>query len=113
MVTKNLPLGSHPGNLSISQHDQIFDAFRRWGHLQANLDPLGQYLLPGPVPELNFDGKAAEEARGYYCGSIGVEFMHLPDSARREWIQERLEQPAPASNQQQILERLTQADLFE
>src|SRR6202453_3020651 len=113
MVTKNLPLGSHPGNLSISQHDQIFDAFRRWGHLQANLDPLGQYLLPGPVPELNFDGEAAEEARGYYCGSIGVEFMHLPDSARREWIEERLERAAPEPDRRQILERLTQADLFE
>jgi 2-oxoglutarate dehydrogenase E1 component len=113
MVTKNLPLGSHPGNLSISQHDQIFDAFRRWGHLQANLDPLGQYLLPGPVPELNFDGKAAEEARGYYCGSIGVEFMHLPDAARREWIMERMEQTSPAPDQPQVLERLIQADLFE
>ncbi len=117
MVTKNLPLESHPGNLLISQHDQIFDAFRRWGHLQANLDPLGQYLLPGPVPELNFDGKAAEEARGYYCGSIGVEFMHLPDAARREWIQERMEermeQTSPAPDQPQVLERLIQADLFE
>src|SRR6202050_352561 len=113
MVTKNLPLESHPGNLLISQRDQVFDAFRRWGYLQANLDPLGQYLLPAPVPELNFDGEAAEEAKGYYCGSIGVEFMHLPDAARREWIQERMEQATPAPDQRQILERLIQADLFE
>ena len=113
MVTKNLPLESHPGNLLISQRDQVFDAFRRWGHLQAKLDPLGQYLLPEPVPELNFDGEDADEARSYYCGSIGVEFMHIPDAARREWIQERMEQTAPAPDQRQILERLTQADLFE
>jgi 2-oxoglutarate dehydrogenase E1 component len=113
MVTKNLPLESHPGNLLISQRDQAFDAFRRWGYLQSNLDPLGQYLLPAPVPELNFDGEAAEEAKGHYCGSIGVEFMHLPDAARREWIQERMEQTAPAPDQRQILERLIQADLFE
>jgi 2-oxoglutarate dehydrogenase E1 component len=113
MVTKNLPLESHPGNLFISQRDQVFDAFRRWGYLQANLDPLGQYLLPAPVPELNFDGEAAEEAKGYYCGSVGVEFMHLPDAARREWIQERMEQSTPALDQRQILERLIQADLFE
>ncbi len=113
MVTKNLPLESHPGNLLISQRDQVFDAFRRWGYLQANLDPLGQYLLPAPVPELNFDGEAAEEAKGYYCGSVGVEFMHLPDAARREWIQERMEQTTPAPDQRQILERLIQADLFE
>jgi 2-oxoglutarate dehydrogenase E1 component len=112
MVTKNLPL-EHPRNLLISPRDQIFDAFRRWGHLEAKLDPLGQYLLPEPVPELNFDDEAAEEARAYYCGSIGVEFMHLPDSARREWIQERLERAAPEPDRRQILERLTQADLFE
>jgi 2-oxoglutarate dehydrogenase E1 component len=113
MVTKNLPLESHPGNLLISQRDQVFDAFRRWGHLQAKLDPLGQYLLPGPVPELNFAGEDAEEAKGFYSGSIGVEFMHIPDAARREWIQERMEQTSPAPDQRQILERLIQADLFE
>src|ERR1700728_344267 len=112
MVTKNIPL-ERPGNLLISQREQIFEAFRRWGHLQAKLDPLEQYLLPEPVPELNFDGEDAEEAKSYYCGSVGVEFMHLPDPAKREWIQERMEQPAPKFNQQQILERLTQADLFE
>jgi 2-oxoglutarate dehydrogenase E1 component len=113
MVTKNLPLESHPGNLLISQRDQIFDAFRRWGFLQAKLDPLEQYLLPAPVPELNFEGDAADEAKGYYCGSVGVEFMHLPDAARREWLQERMEQKPPAPDQRQILERLTHADLFE
>ena len=113
MVTKNLPLERHPGNLLISQRDQIFDAFRRWGHLQAKLDPLGQYLVPEPIPELNFEGEEADEAKGYYCGSIGVEFMHLPDAARREWIQERMEQAALVPDKQQVLERLTQADLFE
>jgi 2-oxoglutarate dehydrogenase E1 component len=112
MVTKNLPL-ERPVNLLISQRDQIFDAFRRWGHLQAKLDPLGQYLLPEPIPELNFEGDEAEEAKAYYCGSIAVEFMHLPDAAKREWIQERMEQPAPVSDQKQVLERLIKADLFE
>jgi 2-oxoglutarate dehydrogenase E1 component len=112
MVTKNIPL-ERPGNLLISQREQIFEAFRRWGHLQAKLDPLGQYLLPEPVPELNFDGEDAEEAKRYYCGSIAVEFMHLPDASRREWIQERMEQRAPVPDQRQVLERLTQADLFE
>jgi 2-oxoglutarate dehydrogenase E1 component len=112
MVTKNLPL-EHPANLLISQRDQIFEAFRRWGHLQAKLDPLEQYLLPEPIPELNFEGEDAEEAKRYYCGSIAVEFMHLPDATKREWIQERMEQPAPVPDQKQILERLTRADLFE
>lgn len=26
--------------------EQVFDHFRRWGYLTAQLDPLGQYLLP-------------------------------------------------------------------
>lgn len=112
MATKNLPL-EHSRNLLISHRDQIFDAFRRWGHLRAKLDPLGQYLLPEPVPDLNFDGEDADEAKAYYCGSIGVEFMHIPDPARREWIQERMEQSAPVPDQRHILDRLTQADLFE
>ncbi len=112
MATKNLPL-EHSTNSLIAQRDQIFDEFRRWGHLQAKLDPLGQYLLPEPIPELNFDGEDADEAKAYYCGSIGVEFMHIPDAAKREWIQERMEQPAPVPDQHQVLERLTQADLFE
>jgi 2-oxoglutarate dehydrogenase E1 component len=111
MVTKNLPL-ERPANLSISQRDQIFDAFRRWGHLEAKLDPLEQYLVPEPIPEIQFEGEDADEARSYYCGSIGVEFMHLPE-ARRAWIQERMEQPLPLPDQRQVLERLTQADLFE
>src|ERR1700761_4917501 len=111
MVTKNLPL--ERSNLLISQRDQIFDAFRRWGHLQADLDPLGQYLTPDPIPELSFEGEEAEEARSYYCSSIGVEFMHIPDAAKREWIQERVEQASAKPDQSQILERLTQADLFE
>src|SRR5271169_4162291 len=106
MATKNFPL-EHSRNLLISQRDQIFDAFRRWGHLQARLDPLGQYLLPEPIPELNFEGEEAEESRGYYCGSIAVEFMHPTDAAKREWIQARMEQPVPVSDQKQVLERLT------
>jgi 2-oxoglutarate dehydrogenase E1 component len=111
MVTKNLSL-ERPASLSISQRDQIFEAFRRWGHLQAKLDPLEQYLVPESIPEIQFEGEDADEARGYYCGSIGVEFMHLPE-ARREWIQERMERASPLPDQRQVLERLTQADLFE
>ena len=50
MVTKNLPLERHPGNLLISERDQIFDAFRRYGHLQAKLDPLGSTCCPHQYP---------------------------------------------------------------
>ena len=67
--------------------NQIFDAFRRWGYLQAHLDPLGQHLPPVSVAELQVDGPDAEEARAVYCGTVAAEFMHIPDGARRAWIQ--------------------------
>ena len=69
------------------------DAFRRWGYLQANLDPLGHFA-PLPHPELDISGDEADAARRIYCGSIGVEFMHIPDPERRQWIQERMESAA-------------------
>ena len=61
-----------------SQREQIFDAFRRWGYLQAQLDPLDQYLSPANVPELDLTGPDAAEARRIYSSTIGVEFMHIP-----------------------------------
>ena len=99
----------------IDPHDRerVFEAFRRWGYLQAKLDPLGQYLQPQAVPELDIQGDFADEARRCYCSTIGAEFMHITQPARREWIQERLEADPPAVDQKHILELLTKADLFE
>ena len=68
----------------------ILDAFRRWGYLAADLDPVG-YLQPLAPPELAIEGEAAARARQRYCGTIGVEFMHIPDAERRQWIAERME----------------------
>ena len=52
---------------SLQSREEIFDAFRRWGYLQAQLDPLGQYLQPVDCLELSFSGPDADEARRYYC----------------------------------------------
>ena len=93
--------------------DQTFDAFRRWGYLQANLDPLGQYLTPLPVPELDLDNEFVAEARGFYCSTIGTEFMHIPYRDRREWLAQRLESPAPQADSSRILDLLARADIFE
>ena len=59
-----------------------FDVFRRWGYLQTTLDPLGQYLAKEPFPAELPEGSedAAAEARGFYCGTIGVEFMHIANA---------------------------------
>lgn len=90
----------------------IPDAFLRWGHLQANLDPLGR-LLPQAHPELDITGEAAQRGRDVYCGSIGVEFMHIPEPERRLWIRERMESPAPVIDRRKVLSRLIAADAFE
>ena len=98
------------------QQSRVWDAFRRWGYLQANLDPLGD-LQPVDLPELDVQGAEADAARRIYCGSVGAEFMHIPDPERRRWIEERMESEAPetdrAQNQKRILDALVHADIFE
>src|SRR5438876_6792 len=95
------------------ERERVFDAFRRWGYLEAPLDPLGLFeTLKHPDLEA-LAGEAAEEARGIYCNTIGADFMHLPEPERRRWIAERLEAPPSQVDQHKILERLVRADLFE
>ncbi len=110
-------LAPQPTESTASQsRDQIFDTFRRWGYLQAQLDPLQQYLQPVDLPELDLTGPDAEQARRYYCSTIGAEFMHIQHADRRRWIAERLETDTPVIDkeaQQRILELLTRADIFE
>jgi 2-oxoglutarate dehydrogenase E1 component len=95
------------------ERERIFDAFRRWGYLEATLDPLGVFE-PLKQPDLQgLTGETAEEARGIYCNTIGADFMHLPEPERRRWIAERIESPSSQVDQHKILERLIRADLFE
>ena len=91
---------------------RVWDAFRRWGYLQANLDPLGD-LKPVELPELSVTGPEADAARKIYCSTVGAEFMHIPDPARRQWLAERLEAEALAPDREKILERLVRAEIFE
>jgi 2-oxoglutarate dehydrogenase E1 component len=97
---------------SKENQERVWDAFRRWGYLQADLDPLGD-LKPVAMPELDVSGPEAEAARRFYCATIGVEFMHSPDREKRQWIQERMEQEAPEVDRQRILEWLVRAEIFE
>ena len=92
--------------------ERVFDAFRQWGYLEADLDPLG-FLPKSPHPELQIAGEPAREARQVYCGTVGVELMHIAEPERRKWIQERMEGPQPAVDQERILDQLIRADLFE
>ncbi|MFZ0283586.1 MAG: 2-oxoglutarate dehydrogenase E1 component, partial [Terriglobales bacterium] len=94
------------------ERERVFEAFRRWGYLEADLDPLG-FLHPPVRPELPRDGEFVREARRVYSGTVGVEFMHIPEPERRRWIQERMEGPQGEVDQQSVLEQLIRADTFE
>ena len=109
-----------PAQLSSSEiRNQVFDVFRRWGFLAAQLDPLEQELAPLNLPEAlpaAADKSLVDEARAIYCGTVGAEFMHIPERDRREWIATRLEgSPRKFSkdDQRHILSQLIRADLFE
>jgi len=91
-------------------------AYRVRGHLIANLDPLG-LEINDHHPELDpatygfsqsdldkeifLDGSLGIKKaklreiltilRETYCGTIGVEFMHIMDPAQKAWIQKRIE----------------------
>jgi 2-oxoglutarate dehydrogenase E1 component len=95
-----------------ADEELVFEGYRRWGYLAANLDPLG-FLAPFNHPELITDGAAGAAARKFYCGTIGAEFVHIDDTARRRWISDRLESDAPQPDRSYILERLIRAELFE
>src|SRR5713226_3600155 len=102
-----------PGSAGNDERERIFEAFRRWGYLEATLDPLG-LLEPLKHPALEaLTGEIADEARRVYCGTIGADFAHLPELDRQRWIAARIEAPAHEVDQQEILERLIRADLFE
>jgi 2-oxoglutarate dehydrogenase E1 component len=119
----------------------LLNAYRRQGHLAANLDPLGihkpnrQFIdlklkalkpedmekeVDSGVPNL---GKAKlkdviDWFEKTYCGSIGSEHYYLIDDEEREWLQDKME---PSANSEYInkgtalrlYEKLFQADYFE
>ncbi len=94
----------------------LIHGYRVHGHLHADLDPL-KLNPPRPAPELDPHFYGLGEAdmdrefpcgdlagggrrtlaeildilRRTYCGHIGPEFMHITDTAKKHWLQERLE----------------------
>ena len=94
------------------ERERVFDAFRDWGYLEGDLDPLG-FLRPRPHPSLRIDNEYAREARNIYCSTIGIEINHISDPERRRWIYERMESDPEPEDQQRILDLLIRADLFE
>lgn len=118
-------------------------AYRMRGHLAAQLDPLGLTDF-GPQPELDpatygFVGEALDEEifidgylgldtatprqmldilRRTYCGSVGVEFMHISNPEEKAWLQERFEGPDKEivftpEGKKAILQKLIETERFE
>ncbi|KPK82310.1 MAG: 2-oxoglutarate dehydrogenase [Gemmatimonas sp. SM23_52] len=121
----------------------LIRVYRVRGHLEADLDPLGLAAKPSH-PELDPASYGFTEAdwdrpiflhgvlglqtatlreimevlRRYYCGPIGLEFMHLQDPDQKAWIQMRMEgilhrSKLKSEQKLEILESLTAAEAFE
>ncbi len=106
VIDNSVNNGSNP------ERERVFSAFRQWGYLEGDLDPLG-FLRPRPHPDLQIENEYAREARAIYCSTIGVEINHISDPERRNWIYQRLESEAEEVDQQRALDLLIRADLFE
>ena len=118
-------------------------AYRTRGHLAANLDPLG-IEQHGPQPELDpasygfgpddldrpifIDYVLGLETatvrqmldilKRTYCGTVGVEFMHILDPEEKDWIQRRIEGPDKEisftnEGKRAILRKIVEAETFE
>jgi 2-oxoglutarate dehydrogenase E1 component len=109
---RNTSGSAAPAIIQNYERERVFGLFRQFGYLEAELDPLG-LLRPQPHPDLEIDNEWAREARRIYCGSVGVEFMHIADPERRRWIQERIEAEPVAVDRQRALDLLVRAELFE
>jgi 2-oxoglutarate dehydrogenase E1 component len=97
------------------ERERVFNAYRQWGYLEGDLDPLG-FLRPRETPELEREGEYAREARAIYSSTIGVEINHIYSPDRRQWIFDRMESgdyEVPEEAQQRILDLLIRADIFE
>jgi len=142
------PAGASPDQVRAAALDSLralmlIRAYRVRGHLEAKLDPLG-LQTPKSHPELDpatygfgpgdldrsifIDNVLGRESatireitgivRASYCGSIGVEFMHIQDPEQKAWVQRRIE-GAPWSAafdpaaKRTILQHLTEAEGFE
>jgi len=121
--------------------DSLLYRYRDLGHLQAWTNPLDDEP-PAALPDLTlaafdldetdldhifrplrYPGPATlrdiiETLQATYCGSIGVEFMHIQEPSQRQWLKERMEScrnRAEFTGEERlaILAKLQEATLFE
>ncbi|MFM1974884.1 MAG: 2-oxoglutarate dehydrogenase component, partial [Actinomycetota bacterium] len=119
---------------------QLIAAYRSWGHLMADTDPLVYRQRTHPDLDVQthgltlwdldrefatggFGGKAFLPLRKIlgllrdtYCRSVGIEYMHISDPAERKWFQNNLEkkyEKVEREEQLRILRKLNSAEAFE
>ncbi|GAA2179559.1 multifunctional oxoglutarate decarboxylase/oxoglutarate dehydrogenase thiamine pyrophosphate-binding subunit/dihydrolipoyllysine-residue succinyltransferase subunit [Brooklawnia cerclae] len=120
----------------------LVHAYRVYGHLQADIDPLEYRMRTHPDLELESHGltlwdldrdfpvkriggqdglfltlrQILDIMRDSYAHTTGLEYMHIHDPEQRRWLQERLEgphQPRPRTEHLRILDQLSEAEVFE
>ncbi|MCJ1365495.1 2-oxoglutarate dehydrogenase E1 component [Acarospora aff. strigata] len=81
-------------------------------------------LGPGILPRFKTEGREKMTLRDIiaacerlYCGSYGVEYIHIPDREQCDWIRNRIEIPSPVKysvdDKRRILDRLIWSSSFE
>ncbi|KAK7524845.1 2-oxoglutarate dehydrogenase-like protein E1 component [Phyllosticta citriasiana] len=81
-------------------------------------------LGPGILPKFKAEGRDKMTLREIisaceriYCGSYGVEYIHIPDREQCDWLRERLEVPQPykysVDEKRRVLDRLIWGSSFE
>ena len=119
----------------------LLNAYRRQGHLAANLDPLGIHkpdrsFIDQKLRHLGPEYLESEVETGNptlgkaklknvvdwyektYCGPIGCEQYYLVNEEEREWLQQKMEitgnsDKLPKSTRLRLFKKLYQADYFE
>ncbi len=122
--------------------NRLIHAYRVRGHMLANLDPLGRPRTSAPELELEHWGLSERDLdslfssttiagttaltlreilallKAVYCSSIGVQFMHIDDVEKKNWLINRFEDSEhhrhlSRDEKLKILTKLTDAELFE
>ena len=121
---------------------RLIHSYRARGHRVADTDPLGgsssyfpeldpahygfgaqdleRPFLAGDLPggPIQTLGQILERLKATYCRKVGVEFTHVQDPGRKQWLQRRMEEtenqtPLSTDERLRILEKLSAAALFE
>ena len=119
---------------------QLIQAYRTFGHLMADVDPLEYVQRSHPDLDVvthgltlwdldrefatgGFGGKKFMPLRKIlgilrdsYCRSVGVEYMYIQDPVERQWIQNKVEvgyAKLPREEQLRVLRKLNGAESFE